>query len=89
MGGKVGGGEVAQGRKANECSRYRPELGDGKTVPRDGINQGSGERVGNWEGGRRGNPVFKRESRFTVSVFSDNPVTNGVTVKIGKALPTT
>lgn len=38
-----------------------PELGDEIIVPSDGVDQCSGERVGNGEGGRRGDSVFKGE----------------------------
>jgi hypothetical protein len=82
--GKMGAGDVAQRRKADESSWHwenggldqvpeerksqvtpggisndndviwlKPELGDEIIVPGNGVNQGSGERVGSGEGGGR------------------------------------
>ena len=45
----------------DDVVRFEPELSDEVAIPRDGVNQGSGERVCNREGGRRGDAVFKGE----------------------------
>ena len=57
--------QVAAG-KITDIPWFEPNLGDEVVVPSDGIDQGRGEVVGSGEwGGRR------------VSVFSNNPGTNG------------